>query len=87
MAIFTLYLFTQGIEYVVLSLEGIDHESPEIPEDTVLFANQDCAFHPRVNGAVVGQRLELVNKDPMLHNTHFRIGKRTFRCGWGAECR
>jgi plastocyanin len=69
---------TKGIQYVVLSLEGIDHESPEVPEDTVLFANQDCAFHPRVKGAVVGQRLELVNKDPMLHNTHLRLGKRTF---------
>ena len=67
-----------GVHYVVLSLEGIEHTLPKVSEEVVTFINKDCAFHPRVTGAIVGQQLQLLNKDPMLHNTHIRLGKRTF---------
>ena len=67
-----------GVNYVVLSLEGIEHTLPKNSEEVVTFTNKDCAFSPRVTGAVLGQRLQLLNEDPMLHNTHIRLGKRTF---------
>jgi len=69
---------SRGIQFVVLSLEGIDQAFPEQSEETVTFANKDCAFQPRVTGAMLGQQVKLLNKDPMLHNTHIRLGKRTF---------
>jgi len=69
---------SRGIQYVVLSLEGIDHPRPQHSEEVVTFTNKDCSFQPRVQGARLGQPLQLINKDPMLHNTHIRFGKRTF---------
>lgn len=69
---------TRGLQFVVLSLEGIAYSGQQDSEETVTFSNKDCTFQPRVKGAMLGQQLELVNKDPMLHNTHIRLGKRTF---------
>ena len=67
-----------GVQYVVLSLEGLPAPPGRESEELATFVNKDCAFHPRVRGAEVGQKLQLLNKDPMLHNTHIRLGKRTF---------
>ncbi|MEC4674815.1 MAG: carboxypeptidase regulatory-like domain-containing protein [Nitrospirota bacterium] len=69
---------SRGMRYVVLSLEGIDYPRPQDSEEMVTFANKDCSFQPRVQGAMLGQLLQLINKDPMLHNTHIRLEKRTF---------
>ncbi|MDN5940341.1 MAG: hypothetical protein L0H94_00540 [Nitrospira sp.] len=66
-----------GIGEVVVSLEGIDRGKPLIPDKAVItFENRTCRFLPRTNVAVVGSTLEIVNSDPILHNTHIRIDNR-----------
>jgi hypothetical protein len=66
-----------GIEGVVISLEGIDRGKPLVPDKTVItFENRTCRFVPRTNAAVVGSTLEILNSDPILHNTHIRIDDR-----------
>ena len=66
-----------GIEGVVISLEGIGRGKPLVPDKTVIkFENRTCRFVPRTNVAVVGSVLEILNRDPILHNTHIRIDDR-----------
>lgn len=67
-----------GIDGVVISLEGIGRGKPLVPEKTVItFENRTCQFVPRTNAAVVGSVLEILNTDPILHNTHMRIEGRS----------
>ena len=67
-----------GIEGVVISLEGISRGKPLVPDKTVItFENRTCRFVPRTNVAVVGTVLEILNSDPILHNTHMRIDGRS----------
>ena len=67
-----------GIEGVVISLEGIGRGKPLVPDKTVIkFENRTCRFVPRTNVAVVGSVLEILNSDPILHNTHMRIDGRS----------
>ncbi len=40
--------------------------------------NMKCAFAPRISLARLGQEIEVRNQDPILHNTHIKLGKRTF---------
>jgi hypothetical protein len=39
--------------------------------------NRGCHFIPRVQALTVGQTLEIVNSDPILHSTHAKAGNRT----------
>jgi plastocyanin len=40
--------------------------------------NSLCRFKPHVLGVVVGQKIEITNSDPVLHNTHAKMdGKKT----------
>jgi len=64
-----------GVEWAVVSLENVD--AGKAPEDKYALANHGCAFHPHVLAAMAGQTFELENKDPVLHNTHIRLGNRT----------
>jgi hypothetical protein len=67
-----------GIDDVVISLEGIGRGKPLVPDKTVItFENRTCRFMPRTNVAVVGSVLEILNRDPILHNTHMRIDGRS----------
>jgi hypothetical protein len=67
-----------GIDGVVISLEGIGRGKPLVPDKTVIrFENRTCRFLPRTNVAVVGSVLEILNRDPILHNTHIRIDDRS----------
>ncbi len=69
---------THGVRDVVINVEGI--ESPTVERDSGVedLTNKGCAFIPRIGVVRVGQILNLRNEDPMLHNTHIRMGKRTF---------
>ena len=40
--------------------------------------NMHCAFAPRISTAQQGQEIEVHNQDPILHNTHIKLAKRTF---------
>lgn len=67
-----------GIDGVVISLEGIGRGKPLVPNKTLItFENRTCRFVPRTNVAVVGSVLEILNSDPILHNTHMRIDGRS----------
>ncbi len=66
---------THGVEWAVVSVEDVTQG--KAPEDSYALANKGCAFHPHVLAAMEGQTFELENKDPVLHNTHIRIGNRT----------
>jgi plastocyanin len=46
-------------------------------KDEVPIVNKICAFHPHVQVATKGQDMVVVNEDPMLHNTHMYLDKRT----------
>ena len=39
--------------------------------------NRGCQFLPRVQAVTVGQTIEIVNSDPILHSTHAKDGNRT----------
>ncbi len=64
-----------GVEWAVVSLEDVSQG--KAPEKSYTLANKGCAFHPHVLAAMEGQTFELENKDPVLHNTHIRVGNRT----------
>jgi hypothetical protein len=69
-----------GIDGVVLSLEGLSRGKPLLLDKTVIAVeNRTCQFVPRINVAVVGSELKIINSDPILHNTHIRVGARSGR--------
>src|SRR4029453_4818281 len=39
--------------------------------------NRGCQFVPRIQAVTVGQTIEIVNSDPILHSTHAKEGNRT----------
>ena len=45
-----------------------------VPATSVVIDQKGCMYHPRVFGIMVGQRLEIRNSDPLLHNIK-AIGK------------
>jgi Carboxypeptidase regulatory-like domain len=62
---------THGIEWVLLSLDGV--AQGKAPADQYALANQGCAFHPHVLGAMQRKTFVLENKDAVIHNTHIRL--------------
>jgi hypothetical protein len=40
------------------------------PTESITLLNEHCMFHPRVQGACVGQQVKISSADPILHNTH-----------------
>jgi plastocyanin len=53
--------------YIKSGLEGKTFETPVAP---VTIDQKGCWFHPRVLGIQVGQRLQVINSDPVTHNIH-----------------
>ncbi len=48
-----------------------------IPEKTVEMDQKDCMYEPRVTTAVVGEKIQAKNGDPVLHNVHVYVGAST----------
>jgi hypothetical protein len=48
------------------------------PWKSALVAFDNCSLEPRVQVATVGQVLEVVNRDPLLHNVHAFLAATTF---------
>jgi plastocyanin len=65
-----------GVKNVVVFIENIEKGKP-IPDEPVVIDNKKCAFHPHVQVGVVGQKMSVQNDDPMLHNTHMYLDKKT----------
>jgi hypothetical protein len=67
----------KGVQNAVISLEGIA-KGKAWPADgkTPVLDNIKCRFDPELQVIRVGA-LDVVNKDPVLHNSHGYYGKRT----------
>jgi plastocyanin len=60
-----------GLANVVVYLDKIEAGKVATPV-TVRLDNAECRYEPHVVAAVVGSQVEVVNSDPVLHNTHAR---------------
>lgn len=49
---------------------GLANKKYPAPADPVVLNQQGCMYHPHVAGMLVGQQLEIVNDDAVLHNIH-----------------
>lgn len=49
--------------------EGIKQKYP-IPQEPVILDQKGCQYHPHIFGIMPGQRLQIKNSDPLLHNIH-----------------
>ena len=47
------------------------------PSGTVEMDQKDCMYEPRMTTAVVGQKIQAKNGDPVLHNVHTYLGSST----------
>jgi plastocyanin len=63
----------RGVANVVVRLKGPPPASPA-STTPVRLEQQACAYRPRVQGAVLGQPIEVLNADAMLHNVHAYAG-------------
>jgi plastocyanin len=69
------------IKNVVVSLEGIK-EGKRWPNINASLVNQGGRFIPHVQVVRTGTQLEIINRDPLLHNTHgFGSGRTVFNVG------
>jgi plastocyanin len=66
-----------AVRFAVVSLEGIKSGKPIAYDQPVKFDNEKCAFIPHVLSASLGQKLEIHNSDPFLHDAHAFLGSRT----------
>jgi plastocyanin len=62
-----------AIVYLVDVTRGIAPDTTAV----VRLDNRGCHFVPRVQALTVGQTLQIVNSDPILHSTHAKTGTRT----------
>jgi len=63
-----------GLKNVVIVIENIEQGKEFDRAAVVEFENTKCMFEPHVSTAVVGQKLGIVSRDPILHNTHLYHG-------------
>ncbi|MDH5427011.1 MAG: hypothetical protein OEZ57_01960 [Nitrospirota bacterium] len=68
---------TLGVRHAVVSIQGIITHMPDDAGSTRVVVNAKCAFSPRVSAGRIGETLEIQNLDPILHNTHVVVGKKT----------
>ncbi|MBI2986924.1 MAG: hypothetical protein HYY45_09160 [Deltaproteobacteria bacterium] len=69
------------IKNVVISLEGVN-KGKRWPNINASLVNQGGRFHPHVQVVRTGAQLEIINRDPLLHNTHgFGGGRTVFNVG------
>lgn len=64
----------RGLANVVVQLKGPRPLTP--PTAAVRVEQRDCAYHPRVQGALLGQPIEILNADATLHNVHAYAGSK-----------
>ena len=50
--------------------DGLGNYVFDVPAETAKIDQKECRYHPHVFGMRVGQKLEIVNSDPTLHNIH-----------------
>jgi plastocyanin len=50
--------------------DGLGNFSYDVPGDPIVLTQKGCRYSPHVFGLQVGQKLQVVNEDPTLHNIH-----------------
>jgi plastocyanin len=50
--------------------DGLGNYVFDVPTEAAKIDQQNCRYHPHVFGVRVGQKLEIVNSDPTMHNIH-----------------
>jgi hypothetical protein len=61
-----------GLQNVVISIEGISEG--KAPLSTIaLIENKKCHFFPHIQVGITGQFFEVINSDPIMHNTHLKM--------------
>jgi plastocyanin len=60
---------TLGNVFVYIK-DGLGKYVYDAPTETAKIDQQNCRYHPHVFGMRVGQKLEIINSDPTLHNIH-----------------
>ena len=63
-----------GLKNAVVMIENIDEGKAYDKKGIVEFENTKCMFEPHVSVGVAGQKLGIVSRDPILHNTHLYHG-------------
>ncbi len=67
----------KGVQDAVVYLKKVAKgKAWEAPKETPKILNKDCIFYPHVQVVRAGD-IDIVNEDPILHNTHGYYGKRT----------
>ena len=59
---------TQGLEGVVVSVEGIPPSSEALTVREIVLESSRCRFIPRVSATTMGSTITFRNSDPILHN-------------------
>lgn len=65
-----------GLMNAVISIENIKKGKSYDKKALIKFENKKCVFEPHVSVAVKGQKLGIVSRDPVFHNTHLYHGKK-----------
>ena len=50
--------------------DGLGNYVYDMPTDVAKIDQMNCRYHPHVFGMRVGQKLQIINSDPTLHNIH-----------------
>jgi len=66
-----------GVRYAVVTVDGVHGGAKPVRDVVVFLDNRGCRFVPHVQTAEVGQWLEIVNSDPILHNADARLAQET----------
>jgi hypothetical protein len=68
----------KGVQDVVVYLKGVEKgKAWEKPATPYTVNNHKCKFEPQVQVVPMGVEVAIVNSDPVLHNTHGYLDKRT----------
>jgi plastocyanin len=51
------------------------------PSAPVVLDQRGCMYHPKMLGIMTGQKLEIINSDPTLHNIHAQAKRGEFNVG------
>ncbi len=65
---------------------GLPKDKYPIPAEPYMLDQKNCAYRPRVGGMLVGQKLVVLNSDPVTHNVRsYPIRNRAFNFGQPAD--
>ncbi len=66
-----------GLKNAVVSLRGVTEGKALDLKQAITLSNKKCMFEPHVVAVPVRSKLAIVNDDPILHNTHSFLGRKT----------